>query len=85
MTFTLRVHESVRNNDGNVIGRRENPYLRLSNGGEIVQIQSGEFYGNGGGPIADKNVPGWVWEQIENLPPHVKREYKLEGLTRPEK
>jgi hypothetical protein len=83
MPFQLRVHEPQRNGDNQVVGVKTTPYVRMSNAGEIVQIQSGEFYGGGGSPIADSKVPGWVWDQIDIMSPHVKRELKIESLKRP--
>lgn len=79
--FSLRVHEYVDPKDGS--GQkmvRINPYVCLSYRGSFsVYIQGGVFYGAGGDPIDEDDLPDWFWEAAEKLNDRTKKEVGLKN------
>lgn len=71
MPFTLAVHTPVKDDNGQVRYRRTTPYIRYSNQGVNIFLQQREFYSEGGSPMADVDVPEWVWQQIAKTDPKV--------------
>lgn len=72
MSLNLRVHEYRRipnTNQGRLV--KVNPYIRLSHQGEPpMYLQNGcVFAEEAEKPLAEDDIPGWVKERIELLPP----------------
>lgn len=67
--FNLRVHEPIRDEDDRVKYRRTTPYIMFSDNGVKVLLQGREFFSEGGSPMADVDVPDWVWDQIRKTNP----------------
>lgn len=78
MAFTLEVHQPIHK-DGEVIGIRATPYARLCQGDEKVIIQAGEFYGQGGDPIDEDDVPEWVFDAIDKMSLAAQQDLKVKA------
>jgi hypothetical protein len=50
------------------------PYVRLTDGEEVVYIQDGSVYSGGGEPFAAAAVPAWFHEKVKTLNPAILRE-----------
>lgn len=76
MPANLQVHRPVRNRDGNVVGLKATPYVRMSNGEEVIIVQDGAFYGGGGGELTGE-PPEWVLDQLDAMNPVVLDELRM--------
>lgn len=53
------------------------PYVRLSNGSEVIYLQGGKYFWAGGEEAKAKDIPAWVKEQVADLADVAKREVGL--------
>lgn len=54
------------------------PYVRFSNGKQVIYAQSGKFFfAEEGGECKPKDLPEWVAAEVANLSPEVKDEVGL--------
>lgn len=49
--------------------KKAQPALRLSSNGEVVYIQHGKFWTAGGLPIPERDLPGWVKDELGKCNP----------------
>jgi hypothetical protein len=80
MAFTLQVHQPVKRG-GQIAGFRVQPYARLCSDGDIIIVQGGELYSEGGAPYVGE-TPGWVIEQLTKMHPDNIKDLKAEKLLK---
>ena len=78
-TFRLRVHDYEENRqDGTRTLVAYTPFLRLGapsgsgHAGEVVYLQHGYVYGEGGDPYAARDLPDWFQDALAALTPQAR-------------
>ena len=65
-SLDLKTHHVTVNKQGEAIGIRVTPYIRLCQGdGPPVFLQNGKFFYEGGEEVPDTDVPDWVEELMK--------------------
>jgi len=70
-SLTPQTFRHVKTEDGRTLRLldRDNAYLRLSVGGESVQLQGGQVYGTGGHRLTEDQYPGWLADELKKCNP----------------
>lgn len=66
--FDFKSHIPIKGKSGKNQGYREVPYVVLAEGGSPrIVFSQGKFYGSGGTPIEDGEVPEWAKNKLNRL------------------
>lgn len=53
------------------------PYIRLSNGSEVIYLQAGKYFWAGGDEVKAKELPDWVKDHVGKLSETAKHDVGL--------
>jgi len=83
MSFAFQSHDPIMQ-EGNLVGYRVTPYISVHVDPNItVHVQSGQFWGGGGVPIAIEDVPSEVWDSIDKWSEEARKSVGLDKVKRP--